>query len=388
MPSPSPLRATRRASTRFLAAIVAGLLVLLVAPPVARAQTSVEVRITSRLDPSSVTVTPGTTVTWVNADGERHRMRARSGPEEFDSGNIEPGERFSHTFHASGTTAYVDDRDRDDTAYHGRVTVAATTSPQPDSDPDPAEPSGPETHTVSMADRRFAPGVLEVTTGDTVRFVNDDDREHSATADDRSFDSGLLRAGQQFERTFTRAGTFTYLCVVHPDMTGTIAVADPGDTAPPPRPAPDPAPPPAPSPPPSPQPTGDDASVPQTRTVQMRDFSFAPAALELPAGSTVVFDNVGQAAHTATAADGSFDSDLVSPGGSYERRFDQPGTFAYTCLLHPEMTGEVVITASPGSGAAAAGQGAGQAGAGGSGGPATRPTPPAGRPLRGPWSYR
>lgn len=368
-----------RPARRALLAVLAGLLVLLVAPPLAQAETTVEVRITSRLEPANVTVVPGTTVTWVNADGDRHRMRSE-GPDEFDSGNLEPGERFSHTFRSAGTTSYVDDRDEDDAAYHGTVVVIAEapsgSAPAPSGTSgtpgtagtsgtpgtgDQAGPTGPQTVAVSMADRRFSPATLEITTGDTVRFVNDDDREHTATAADRGFDSGILQVGQEFERTFTRAGTYSYLCLLHPDMTGTIAVADAGGTAPPPTAASGPAPtsttPPSPPPPrtSAPRPTGGGTPSVQRVTVQMRDFSFAPATVEVTAGSTVVFDNTGRAPHTATATDGSFDSDLVSPGGSFERRFDEIGSFAYTCLLHPEMTGEVVVTAAPGRRASSAG---------------------------------
>ena len=60
------------------------------------------VRITSTLDPATITIAPGDRVTWRNDDGERHRIRTTSGPREFDSGNLEPGETFRVTLTKPG----------------------------------------------------------------------------------------------------------------------------------------------------------------------------------------------------------------------------------------------------------------------------------------------
>jgi hypothetical protein len=42
------------------------------------------------------------------------------------------------------------------------------------------------------------------------------------------WDSSVLTQGQTFSFTFTQAGTFPYFCEVHPNMTATIAVGQPG----------------------------------------------------------------------------------------------------------------------------------------------------------------
>ena len=52
----------------------------------------VTVTITDTLDPLTLEIGLGDSVTWRNDDGERHRMRSTSGPEEFDSGNLDAGE--------------------------------------------------------------------------------------------------------------------------------------------------------------------------------------------------------------------------------------------------------------------------------------------------------
>jgi plastocyanin len=47
--------------------------------------------------------------------------------------------------------------------------------------------------------------------------------------------------------------------------------------------------------------------------------------------------------HSATAGDGSFDSGVLSPGATFTRTFDEAGTFAYGCVIHPTMTGTIVV---------------------------------------------
>ena len=56
----------------------------------------VTISISNNLNPRDVAIAPGVTVEWVNLDSERHRMRSVSGPEEFDSGNLERGRVFVH----------------------------------------------------------------------------------------------------------------------------------------------------------------------------------------------------------------------------------------------------------------------------------------------------
>ena len=63
-------------------------------------------------------------------------------------------------------------------------------------------------------------------------------------------------------------------------------------------------------------------------------------------GSTVTWRNAGEAPHTVTASDGSFDSDMIPAGGSWARTFEAAGTFRYVCSFHPEMEGVVEVTAA------------------------------------------
>jgi plastocyanin len=87
---------------------------------------------------------------------------------------------------------------------------------------------------VTISDFQFSPSGVQVNVGDTVTWTNDGPTGHSATANDGSFDTGIMDAGQSGSHTFTQAGTFAYICTPHPNMTGTVTVvaaaADDGDT--------------------------------------------------------------------------------------------------------------------------------------------------------------
>lgn len=70
----------------------------------------------------------------------------------------------------------------------------------------------------------YAPGTLTVAAGTTVTWVNQDVVIHTVTSDVGLFDSGSMRPGDRFSFTFTTPGTFTYDCIPHPYMRGTVVV--------------------------------------------------------------------------------------------------------------------------------------------------------------------
>ena len=72
----------------------------------------------------------------------------------------------------------------------------------------------------------YAPPHLDVLTGSTVRWSNSSARVHTVTAEDGSFDSGRVAAGQQFARGFSRAGMYPYYCRLHPTIRGEVSVSD------------------------------------------------------------------------------------------------------------------------------------------------------------------
>lgn len=80
------------------------------------------------------------------------------------------------------------------------------------------------------------------------------------------------------------------------------------------------------------------------KEVGLSDNRFDPAALTVPAGTTVRWVNHGQHKHTITSDKGDWGSKELGPKGVYQYTFTQPGTYAYHCQVHPkEMRGTVVV---------------------------------------------
>jgi hypothetical protein len=53
---------------------------------------------------------------------------------------------------------------------------------------------------------------------------------------------------------------------------------------------------------------------------------------------------VGGVAHNITADDGSFDSDVLAPGNTFQTTYATIGTYGYHCSIHPTMKGTVIVT--------------------------------------------
>ena len=76
--------------------------------------------------------------------------------------------------------------------------------------------------------------------------------------------------------------------------------------------------------------------------------NFHHATLEIEEGQTVIWINVDGVPHTITAgqngaANGGFDSLLLGSGQSYTHLFNQVGEFVFTCTLHPQMNGTIIV---------------------------------------------
>lgn len=80
---------------------------------------------------------------------------------------------------------------------------------------------------VRMLDNRFEPGTLAVPAGTTITWVNRGINAHTTTGIDIYWDSPNLTARQRFSVTFTKPGTYRYVCRQHllNGMIGTVEVA-------------------------------------------------------------------------------------------------------------------------------------------------------------------
>jgi plastocyanin len=70
----------------------------------------------------------------------------------------------------------------------------------------------------------FGPQTITVPVGATVTWTNKDDIPHTTVSTDGVFKSKVMDTDEKFSYTFTKAGTYSYFCSVHPKMTGKVVV--------------------------------------------------------------------------------------------------------------------------------------------------------------------
>jgi plastocyanin len=289
----------------------------------------------------------------------------------------------------------------------------------------------------------FIPSTVTINTGDQVTWYNTDSAAHTVTSGtnpdgpDGNFDSSLFMAGTTFSVKFDNyaAGTYSYICMVHPWMTGKVivkenltvssitvstdkrsyksgdrikifgevgtllsgipvslqvfasngnlVVIEQGDvsydkkfsfvldntndpvwsssgtytvkvlygtqsrtaettfsfTKS--------------STPPTPIPTSkSDITIAYGSSVpgcEQTNSCYSPPTFRVGRGSTVTWYNADTAAHTVTSGtakngpDGEFDSNIFLSGITFSAKFDREGTYPYFCMLHPWMTGYVIV---------------------------------------------
>jgi plastocyanin len=87
--------------------------------------------------------------------------------------------------------------------------------------------------------------------------------------------------------------------------------------------------------------------------VLIQDLAFGPATMTVAVGDTVTWTNADSAPHTVSAENGAFDSGNLDEGQAFSFTFTAPGTYAYRCDYHSEMTGTIVVEQSAQPAAAA-----------------------------------
>ena len=101
------------------------------------------------------------------------------------------------------------------------TTTAAVSADTPSETTTAAASSGP---TIVIADFAFGEPAAAIV-GQEVTVLNDDGATHTWTSRDGAFDSQSLGSGSSFTHVFGTAGTFEFLCAIHPSMTGVITVS-------------------------------------------------------------------------------------------------------------------------------------------------------------------
>jgi plastocyanin len=171
----------------------------------------------------------------------------------------------------------------------------------------------------------FVPGEVTIDLGQTIAFVNAHSDEHTATGS--GFDTGIIPEGSVTTVVIEEPGTFAYACLIHPEMTGRVLVRNEDGVVPPPA-----------TPVPSASPVANAVEV------RIANLAFEPAMVPVDVGATVTWTNDDTVPHTVTADDGAFDSGIFDPGASFSWTFEESGTIAYHCQLHPTMEGTIEVS--------------------------------------------
>ena len=82
-----------------------------------------------------------------------------------------------------------------------------------------------------------------------------------------------------------------------------------------------------------------------TMEVKIDNFSFGPATLTVPVGTTVTWINRDDIPHTVVSTDDSktFKSKVLDTDEKFSFTFNKAGTYPYFCSIHPKMTGKVIV---------------------------------------------
>jgi len=179
----------------------------------------------------------------------------------------------------------------------------------------------------------YSPDFLTVGMGDIVTWTNNDGTAHTTiSTGELSWDSGTISPGGEFSFSMTVVGTHEYLCTIHPWMTGTIKVVDPGAIS---------------------VPSG--ASL--AGNCDSPNTCFNPELITVGIGDIVTWTNNDNIEHTITSGipsdgpDGLWDSGNLSTGEVFSIIAPSPaGSYNYFCTIHPWQTGTldvVDLTSNP-----------------------------------------
>ncbi|HEX6307332.1 MAG TPA: cupredoxin family copper-binding protein [Longimicrobiales bacterium] len=103
--------------------------------------------------------------------------------------------------------------------FGSRATAAAErTDPPTASVPDPADVR------VTIRNLAYMPPRIEVDAGTTIEWRNEDQVDHTVTAVNGNWDSGIIRPGATWRRTFDTPGSYDYFCTPHPFMKAIVVV--------------------------------------------------------------------------------------------------------------------------------------------------------------------
>ncbi len=81
---------------------------------------------------------------------------------------------------------------------------------------------------VEIVNFAYDPDPVTIQVGGKVIWMNRDSAPHTATAEDGTFDTGIIEEGKIKSESFKEPGTYAYFCEIHPSMHGTVKVVEKG----------------------------------------------------------------------------------------------------------------------------------------------------------------
>ncbi len=89
---------------------------------------------------------------------------------------------------------------------------------------EPQTTSKPTQHQIVIAAFKFEPAILKIKAGDSVTWLNKDIVPHTATASDKSWDTGMIETNQSKSITFSKSSTSSYFCFYHQTMKASLEI--------------------------------------------------------------------------------------------------------------------------------------------------------------------
>lgn len=77
--------------------------------------------------------------------------------------------------------------------------------------------------------------------------------------------------------------------------------------------------------------------------ILVQNFMFIPMSLTVSAGTTVTWTNLDNEPHTVSSDTGLFRSGALDTNDRFAFTFDTPGTYHFTCSIHPQMVGTIIV---------------------------------------------
>jgi plastocyanin len=309
---------------RLLRGLIGLAVILLIGVAPATAQTATNAADARIVDfgfaPTKIEVDVGTTVTWTNTGGRPHTVTDRGGT--FDS-TIAPGAKGAVAFTVPGSYAYF--CRINPSKMNGVLVVKPAATPARVNRIQALDPAR------EGEQLRFDPSAVTVEAGSTIVFANVGGKPHTLTADDGTFDSGVVTPGAEGGRfagtnasiVLRKPGTFAFHCEIHPAaMKGTLTVTgDAGNAAP-----------------------AAASTAPRAVSVDMGDLFFKPPQVSIAPGGKITWTNKGQAPHDAKFDDVPGQTPTLKNGQSASLTApDKPGSYSYLCTIHAAKMRAVIV---------------------------------------------